>query len=541
MAVGIGLLASDVLFTLDIINNNKEFLAAEAAAYMIANYRSYNFNSDLCKRDVRRYVEAWIWDITYSSNYKSILASRYYKNAVLGSAAEDMFYVRNGTGVRNMTLSGLVGDLAPENQYELYQRPTGGSYVSLDPGWGPDDERVWITSRSCYVQNCCTFGYGVIGQKIDGALHNGGNKSIVSNDFTQIISDGIGAYVLNGGRAELVSVFTYYAQIGMFAEDGGIIRATNGNSSYGKFGALSNGNDPDEVPKYGEVDNRTSDALVVSAFAGEVNDEILILEFKNAGQEYTSANYTFVGSGTGASVTQDEYRDNAVFNVHIVPPSDSGNIGGSGYSLIGNNAQTGDSLTITIASNDDNTEAQLLGLRIILTSGNGTGQYGYVQAFNPATKIVTVYRESDDQPGWDHVIPGYPLAPVLTTSTTYRFEPRPIFSHPGFAASDVTLSDNSTWANIVYNETVETYTSVAGTIGSGSTVGAIVPATATWDITKTGRVYTVALRDVGAGYQDEQEIVISGALLGGVTPENDIFITVKSISDDSTNSIVSFE
>ena len=34
---------------------------------------------------------------------------------------------------------------------------------------------------------------------------------MVSNDFTQVISDGIGAWVLNNARAELVPVFTYYA------------------------------------------------------------------------------------------------------------------------------------------------------------------------------------------------------------------------------------------------------------------------------------------------------------------------------------------
>ena len=75
--------------------------------------------------------------------------------------------------------------------------------------------------------------HAATGQKIDGALHNGGNDSMVSNDFTQVISDGIGAHILNNGRAELVSVFTYYSHIGYLAETGGRIRATNGNNSYG--------------------------------------------------------------------------------------------------------------------------------------------------------------------------------------------------------------------------------------------------------------------------------------------------------------------
>ena len=61
-------------------------------------------------------------------------------------------------------------------------------------------------------------------------LHNGGNRSIVANDFTQVLSDGIGYWATNLGRSELVSVFTYYAHIGYLAENGGILRATNGNN-----------------------------------------------------------------------------------------------------------------------------------------------------------------------------------------------------------------------------------------------------------------------------------------------------------------------
>jgi hypothetical protein len=42
----------------------------------------------------------------------------------------------------------------------------------------------------------------------------------------------------------------------MFAQDGGIIRATNGNSSYGDFGAVAEGVDDRETPNSAIVDNR---------------------------------------------------------------------------------------------------------------------------------------------------------------------------------------------------------------------------------------------------------------------------------------------
>jgi hypothetical protein len=67
--------------------------------------------------------------------------------------------------------------------------------------------------------------------KIDAALHAGGNKSIVANDYTTIISDGIGVWCTGSNAlTELVSVFAYYSYAGYLAEYGGRIRATNGNS-----------------------------------------------------------------------------------------------------------------------------------------------------------------------------------------------------------------------------------------------------------------------------------------------------------------------
>jgi hypothetical protein len=224
---------------------------------------SLYYNSELCLRDVGRYIDALKFDLQYPGNYKSRLAARYYANAVTGSLEEDMYYLRNGTGLRNQTLAGLTGDLLAPNEYGT-SRVSAGAYCSLDPGWGPDDFRTWIIGRSPYVQNVATFGTAAIGQKIDGALHNGGNDSIVSNDFTQVISDGIGAWITNNGRAELVSVFSYYAHIGYLAENGGRIRGTNGNNSYGDFGSVAEGFDANETPIVCVVDNRAFNATVGS-------------------------------------------------------------------------------------------------------------------------------------------------------------------------------------------------------------------------------------------------------------------------------------
>ena len=203
-----------------------------------------------------------------------------------GNALSDMIYVQNATGIRNMTLSGLLGTLTPQNEYET-RRPSGGAFVSLDPGTGPSDTTAWIRRKSPYVQNVTNFGIGCSGLKIDSTLHNGGNTSIVCNDFTQIISDGIGVWCKGGDAlVECVSVFSYYNYAGYFAEDGGRVRATNGNSSYGQYGVIAEGFDVSETPAIGNVNNRNNQAQAQAVSALGADAEILKIAFDHAGEEY---------------------------------------------------------------------------------------------------------------------------------------------------------------------------------------------------------------------------------------------------------------
>jgi len=265
---------------------------------------------------------------------------------------------------------------------------------------------------------------------VDGNLHDGGNRSIVANDFTQVLSDGIGAWVTNLGRSELVSVFSYYGHIGYLAENGGKIRATNGNSSYGTYGCVAEGVSLAEIPITGVVNNRSTEATVASAFSDQAGDQILILEYEHCGQDYSGGGttFSFTGAGTGASATAVA-RNGGVSQVRIYTPGDSSQAGGGGYLNVINNAQAGDNLTITLSGSDTNTFTNYNGMRIIIISGTGSGQYGYIQAYDDTTKVATVYKESDDTPGWDHVA-GFSIEPILDTTTQYSIEPRLIFDAP---------------------------------------------------------------------------------------------------------------
>lgn len=77
-------------------------------------------------------------------------------------------------------------------------------------------------------------------------LLTGGNKSILANDFTNLNDLGYAVVANNNATAELVSVFTYYCQIGYYALNGSQIRSLTGNNSYGTFGLVAEGSDPDE-------------------------------------------------------------------------------------------------------------------------------------------------------------------------------------------------------------------------------------------------------------------------------------------------------
>lgn len=494
---------------------------------------SYYYSVTSCERDVRSFIDSIVKDMIYTGNYYSTLSGRYYRSALTGSKLEDMFYVRNGCGLRNCTLTGLDGTsdgntagvqsaLTPVNEYGT-QRPRAGSYVSLDPGWGPNDARAWVTNKSTYVQNVTTFGTGCTGQKIDGTLHNGGVDSIVSNDFTQVLSDGIGAWVLNLGRAELVSVFTYYCHIGYLAENGGKIRATNGNNSYGDFGSVSEGIDVTETEITGQINNRASEANVTNVIVN--GTEVLAFEYANCGSEYTSATYTISGSGASAAVRGDEIRDGAVFNIRLNDPGDSSGTGGTGYVTASNQAQTGSTTTITLAAADTSASGVYTGMAVFLTAGTGAGQFGYINSYNAGTKIAQIYKFSTGTAGWDHVVAGRTIAASLDVTTTYEITPRLSLTAPPYTVTTTNMPASRNWTDVVYGNGYGVYTGLTASGGSGSL--------ATFNVTRVNGVYTVSVNVPGNLYVAGDTLTILGTALGGTSPAHDLTITVHAVNSPS--------
>jgi hypothetical protein len=98
---------------------------------------------------------------------------------------------------------------------------------------------TFITS-SPYVYVCSSRTTTGTGLKVDGARATG-NKSMVSAQFTQVNTGGIGFHVLNDGYAQLVSMFSIFCDIGFLAESGGTASMGNCNVNFGNKGLQSNG------------------------------------------------------------------------------------------------------------------------------------------------------------------------------------------------------------------------------------------------------------------------------------------------------------
>ena len=55
-----------------------------------------------------------------------------------------------------------------------------------------------------------------------------------------------------------------------------------------------------------------------------------------------------------------------------------------------NTAQSGTNKIIVLAGSDVNLRSSYLGVRIVVSSGTGVGQYGYIAEYEYASKTVTV-------------------------------------------------------------------------------------------------------------------------------------------------------
>ena len=486
---------------------------------------SYYMTPTKCIRDAESYIEGLIYDLSVTGNYKATRFTQTYLSAQAGSITNNLFHLRNGTGLRNMTLNGMTGALTLPNALGT-RRPTAGSYSSLDVGFGPTDSSAWISVRSPYTQNLTLFGSGCSGMKIDAALHSGGNKSIVANDYTTIISDGIGVWCTGSNAlTELVSVFAYYSYAGYMAESGGRIRATNGNSSYGTYGVIAEGIDSYEIPLYGRLNNRANPAYVTNVVT-DGTDEILRIEFENAGNAYTNALPTVNGAGYNIVTIQDEFRDSSVFETRLVDLNNGQGIGGSNYLTAANVAQTGTIGTITIANSDIQLSSAYVGMRIQLIAGTGVGQFANIIGYAQSSKLANIIR------------PNFATLTITTNSTTLftvastatMYVGQPIYlgaAVAGLSTGTVYYVSTTSFSSTQFRLSTTAVGAAAGTGNITLTATSATPAVTTSSII-VGTTLTIGTLSSGVIYPG---MLLSG---GSVLPNTYIVANISGSGTGST-------
>ena len=151
-------------------------------------------------------------------------------------------------------------------------------------------------------------------------------------------------------------------------------------------------------------------------------------------------------------------------------------------------------------------------MRIFLKEGAGSGQYGYIWNYNPTSKVATIYRDSDDQPGFDNIVNGkINVAPTATT--VYDYEPRVTFSEPAFAKADRNIASGA--SDIGYSDTLGMwYYAVTGTDD--------------WYISTDTSVWTQRNTGFSLGYTGH---ATRGALIVSVADSTDKLV----FSNDGTN------
>jgi hypothetical protein len=173
-----------------------------------------------------------------------------------------MWEVGDGALLNKMCFIGLTGFIpyAPNDQ-NIPLATVGGVYVAFDSA-------VPIATKSPYIIECTAKSAGGVGAVVDGSLHASGIKSMVFHGYTVIMDNGIGYWVKDNGKSEIVSCFTYFCHAGYVATGGGKIRALNGNNSYGTYGSLASGYNAGESTLNGSLYGNQLEYTAVSLTGG---------------------------------------------------------------------------------------------------------------------------------------------------------------------------------------------------------------------------------------------------------------------------------
>jgi len=184
-----------------------------------------------------------------------------------GSREHNMFLLNSGIKVRGFTITGLRHENA-WREAVTYTKD-GKVYASLDKG-PPQKGYAFVfkpgayISRSPYIGDCCVIHdltYQQMSEPQDrrsgnplipmsgGNLHADGSvldpdsplRSVVVDSFTSVNPNGVAYAVINNALVQLVSIFTNWSRVGIWAHTGGQITIVNSNATFGDYAFASTG------------------------------------------------------------------------------------------------------------------------------------------------------------------------------------------------------------------------------------------------------------------------------------------------------------
>ncbi len=311
------------------------------------------------------------------------------------------------------------------------------------------------------------------GTGIDIFVQSGGNRSMLANDFTQINDLGFGALIINNALSELVSMFTYYCHTGYLAKDGSQIRSIAGNNSYGFYGLVADGSDPDEIPT--EVLLR--DDMVFPAKTFRASHKLTFASVPGS----IAVGETISQEITGAEGTVSFFKDGGT-TVYIY---NSTGVWNTSDQAFGDDSATLIGVPTSVEFLDLDADPGSLFL------------YAYDLAGLPMnTSEVEIYHG------------------LAAGSASELYQPYEI--------------TNATQTDFI----LDGYASVNNAIAATYTGAGPEASRATFTITKDRtNNYGVIITAAGTGYSVAETFAVSGSLLGGADPANNAVITVTAVND----------
>lgn len=316
---------------------NIDFIVDETIAwieYQISNTiapftPSFTYNRVKCARDSEYIVESLIYDILYGGNSQTRDSARKYYDGV-----GDAVIYQGGSGEEDETSAAInylkevckavVQNTDPSSLYSSTPRVTGtpasatevsrietlisdiATVVTNGLGSLPTEVLPDLSAYS-YLTSLKDSRTALLDSKEDIQDNTivwiedninvyevlmPGNRSMLSNDFTQINDMGYGLLATNSGLTEAVSMFTYYCYVSYFSLNGAQIRSVAGSSAHGVYALVADGSDPLEVPTPVNVYYDFSQGATCyfpSSIYANIKDELTI--FVN--------NYTYVPLNNG--------------------------------------------------------------------------------------------------------------------------------------------------------------------------------------------------------------------------------------------------